>query len=53
MKIKFCNLKDELSGEISVIEVLIADRPAFLGNAENADNNWRGYPGIASAARFN
>ena len=45
-------ITDYLLGNIDKIEELEAERHPFIGSADNADNNWRGYPGIASVSRF-
>ena len=45
-------IADYVSGKVSEIEELSAERLAFVGSADTADQNWRGYPGIASASRF-
>jgi len=45
-------IADYVSGKVSEIEELSAERLAFVGSADTADQNWRGYPGIASVSRF-
>ena len=43
---------DYLDGAIDKIDELLAERIPFIGTADCADYNWRGYPGIASVSRF-